>query len=954
MGPLGTYQDYFWFLAGLCWVVVGLVWWRLDLNRHDWSWLPWSAGAGGIAAATQVSCWLFVAEAAPLQAPLLGVDLFLGAIAGLEVAGWWWAVRAASATARRRHLCVGAALAVLAAAAARAEWPRLGALAVVVAAAVAAAVAPGSTAPLRRSRPARIALTAAVASLAFANWGPLAGWAFDSLRWADLASTSAFAISIVQLLLAVTVLIAVLRDPLRDHFRRNEPLARREASIFGLALALWLAIGLAIAWFASHATRRELAASAFSRTRMAAELLDRRELALCLGPDFRIDRRESIPRLQGGQHHRAFSDWLTTERTRALAASLDAIARLNPDTNDVFVATLREGWIVGAVFKSRVRPLPNVVSLEHPALPDDLARWERAEPIFRDLHTTLFGTSVQAWAPLSGPDQRMLGWLVFDWDPKAWVRAQAQSRLQTFGMVALGVFLCVLLFLHRLMHRQREAAALQAQAAAAASRLKTTFLATVSHELRTPLQAIRGYGEILEVHHASASSRTLLAALRGQVDVMHRLVADLLDLSAMEAGAFRCERHPVDVRQVFADVADQARPEARAKGLGFRTDIAPDLPDRLVGDAVRLRQLLANLLSNAVKYTDNGEIAVRVAVERLEPSFCDFAVIVDDTGPGIPEERRSALFQPFSRLDASGAKEGSGLGLALSAGLARNLGGELRLLQSGPEGSRFAAALRWPIAPAAVSPALRLAAPPPHGVPGATGRVLVVDDSPAVGVLFVEYLRACGARCDLVADGREALGLLLTGCYEAALVDISLPGMNGCEIARQVRAAPPAGPRPRLVGISAHAGDSTADLALGAGFDRFLAKPVELGALAVALGITGAVAPAGLPEKLLAQLTGTFRRELPPLRQQIERALARDDWPEVARGAHQLANGAFALQASALNEASRRLEAAARAGERSEAFRHWNLARALLAPWLEPETEPPSRPQTSIEANPHP
>ena len=926
MNAIGTYQDYFWFLGGLCWFVSGLAWWRLELQRDAWAWLPWSAAAGTIGAAAQVCCWMLVAEQPPLAPPLLAVDLFLGAIAAVQVAGWWWTAQSRHARERERYGRLLVGILGVAAAGCRHEWPQLGATA--LAASALCAALSDQMAGKRLSKSARVAMGATVASLVFSNWGPLAGTLFDSVRWADLAAGTAFLISAAQLAFAAVVLIAVLREPLRVYFERTGRQSRREAGIFATFLVGWLVIGLAIAYLASSSTRLEIETAALSRARTGALLVNKEQLAQCLGPEFHIDRRETFRRLEGGLLQRAFSDWLSPGRTQALTATLTSVAAANPDTSDVFIITLKDGWIVGVLFKERPKPKPNEISLERAATAQDYALWDERGPSFRGLHQTAYGTSVEAWAPLLTARNEMLGWLVLDWDPKRWIAAQAQSRLQTFAMVALGASLCVLLFLHRLVHRQREAVALQASAAATASRLKTTFLATVSHELRTPLQAIRGYGEILEGANQSITHRPLFVAMRNEIEVMRRLVADLLDLSAMEAGAFRCERHPVQIGKLMADIAAAGQRDAEAKGLGFRSEVAADLPDLLVGDAVRLRQLCGNLLSNAVKYTDDGEISLRVEVQHRDTDRCDFAVVVDDTGPGIPQERRAALFQPFSRLDVATAKEGSGLGLALASGLARNLGGELRLEQSGPEGSRFIASFRWPVA--APQPPPGGNTPPPQ--PDLHRRsVLVVDDSPVIGILFVEFLRSCGVRCDLAADGIAALDALRSGKYDAAVVDVSLPGIDGYEVARRLKGTDNPGRQTRLVGVSAHAAEDQRQTALRAGMDDFLSKPAELRALAIALGVTpSAHFRQAIPEILLAQLNQVFLRELPGQIYDMERALATRHWMEIARIAHDLANAAFALQAAQLNKWCCELEQAARNGDPSRSFELWNRIRAAL------------------------
>lgn len=933
---MGEYQDYLWFLSGLCWLVAGLSWWRLANKSQGWNWLPWSAAAGIVIAAIEVGCAMTVPAFKPRTPPLLVADEVLGLAAGLQAVGWF----AAALRVRREPRAVYIIILVAAVGAvivgARPEWPVLAGWSLAILTIVAAIY---SVMRLRPAGLSRLAIGLAALCIPLSNWGPLAGTGIASLRWGDVAGHGTLAAASLHLLTAGLALYALLRTALQSYIgKAADDTVRREAVIFAVILAAWLIGGLALAFVSGRMARGEFEKAAVSRVAMGAILLDGEKLADCLGPKFQLDHFAEFKQWQGNQTPYAVSEWLTLERTRPVDDTLATLARVNSDVDDVFVVTLRGGWLVGALFARRASTTAGGVSLERAMLPSDQEAWEQKRPLLQHLRASAYGGAFQAWAPLQSPKGDMLGWLVFEYSPSRWLIPQGESRLQTFAVVALGVFLCALLFLHRLTTRQREAAALAAAGMAAANRLKTTFLATVSHELRTPLQAIRGYCEMLEKQSRGAAAWPLFTTLRTQVDVMQRLVGDLLDLSAMEAGAFQCIRQTVDVRRIVEDLEREFRRQAESKGLAFDSSISEKLPPWLEGDGVRLRQLLSNLLSNAVKYTESGEIGFHLAVEVVPEQWAELVFTVEDTGPGIPQESRTALFQPFSRLDVSTAKEGSGLGLALASGLAKSLGGGLFLEQSGPEGSRFVARLRWRLAGVVTTPRQETTLPAFSRTPSS---VLILEDNRLIQALFADYLRSCGAVCENVSDGNQALAALLTGRYKAAVLDLSVPGIDGCEVARQVRAATSVASGLRLIGVSAHAGEEEKRRALAAGMDEFLVKPVELKALATALGIgESAIDKSTVPQVLIERLREQFRQEAPSQLAEIEAAMVAADWPTVARLAHHLSNSAFALQAVALGEHCRAFERAAYAADTPAAFRSWAAVQVALKPWVGPRPIP--------------
>jgi CheY-like chemotaxis protein/nitrogen-specific signal transduction histidine kinase len=242
----------------------------------------------------------------------------------------------------------------------------------------------------------------------------------------------------------------------------------------------------------------------------------------------------------------------------------------------------------------------------------------------------------------------------------------------------------------------------QAEAAAEeASEAKTRFLAMMSHEIRTPLSGIVGLADLLASGALDREQRAYVEAIRGAGAALISLLGEILDLSRIEAGRLDLEDAPFDLAALVEGAAELLAPRAQGKGLEIATFIARDVPRALVGDGARIRQILLNLAGNALKFTQSGGIGISVLVR-------DDALVfeVADTGPGVPEDRRAAIFENFEQADASSARthEGAGLGLAISRALAARMGGSLDLARSGPEGSVFV--FVCPLRPAPEQPPL--------------------------------------------------------------------------------------------------------------------------------------------------------------------------------------------------------------------------------------------------------
>jgi CheY-like chemotaxis protein len=353
------------------------------------------------------------------------------------------------------------------------------------------------------------------------------------------------------------------------------------------------------------------------------------------------------------------------------------------------------------------------------------------------------------------------------------------------------------------------------EAAEAANLAKTRFLMGLSHEMRTPLNAIHGYAQLLE-RGAALSPADAGRIIRRSSEHLADLVEGLLDISRIEAGVLKLNRETVALRAVLEQVAEMFRIEAGNKGLKFAYHAAPTLPAWVLADERRLRQVLINLLSNAIKYTETGSVTLTVRYRSMVAEL-----EVADTGIGIAPEDRERIFQPFDRGGgrAAGVAPGIGLGLALSRMLAQIMGGEIAVTSEPGQGSRFILRVLLPqpnVAPDAQARGL------PIGYEGRRRTILAIDDDPGQLALWQELLRPIGFNLFVAGSGGAGLSLAELGRPDLVLLDVSMPGLNGWEVARQLRER--FGRDIRIVMASGNAAELVGSHGL---HDGFVLKPVD-------------------------------------------------------------------------------------------------------------------------------
>lgn len=349
---------------------------------------------------------------------------------------------------------------------------------------------------------------------------------------------------------------------------------------------------------------------------------------------------------------------------------------------------------------------------------------------------------------------------------------------------------------------------------------KSAFVAMISHELRTPISAILAGAARLHSEVPEASSKIHAQLITDAGGLMRALLNDLLDFSRLEVGRMAVEKAPFNLRQTLADTLRLWRPEAAKKGLRLQIAGAATLPRWVAGDALRLRQVLNNLLSNAIKFTDRGAITVRFdslddGVERR------LTITIADTGAGISQANLARLFTPFEQLSASVVRQhgGSGLGLVISRELARLMGGDLVVSSAEGQGATFTLTL---LVGAAEAP--RAAE---NGPSIAGARVLVVDDHVVNRRAIELVLQPFGVEATLAESAEQALELLGAEVFDAVLMDVYMPGMDGRDATRVLRAGSGPNRDTPVVAVTASATPKDWEACLAAGMNAHVAKPID-------------------------------------------------------------------------------------------------------------------------------
>ncbi len=477
-------------------------------------------------------------------------------------------------------------------------------------------------------------------------------------------------------------------------------------------------------------------------------------------------------------------------------------------------------------------------------------------------------------------------------------------------------------------------------------RAKEQFLANISHEIRTPINGIAGMAGLLSANPNAEDRETYLNAIRHSAENLKVIINDLLDLAAIESGKLKFERIPFNVNDLITSLIGTFTYQAREKQIELKCIISENSNRILLGDPVRLNQILINLISNAVKFTHRGSITVSSSIERENKKTCWLRVSVKDTGVGIPKDKLQTIFESFSQADETVTRRygGTGLGLAIARQLVEQQNGKILVGSIEHSGSEFSIIIPYPIGKIGHLRSSRQMArsvkPNQKGL-----RVLLVEDNDINRLYAQSILKSWQCETYTAENGLVAIEKLKSTTVDVVLMDIQMPVMDGFESARAIRLMkPPAGKVP-IVALTANATKADVDKCIAAGMNTYLSKPFTPEDLYHKLFIDlklqvtmprQSKAPdstalfdlsylrkvSGNSETFVNEMIQTFLQSVPPVLSSIDHAVAEENWSTVSKLVHQIKPSLTLLGIHSLKEKAPRIEEDCKQGTASAQTQH--------------------------------